>query len=210
MLGWSTVEQRLGVYSLVVMSHEDCGQRTNKRTCIVLRVSGEKATADISQVFCIFAYCAWFIRPGHSQGQPFPCFSNIIWLFHAQNYALQFDSLCMCEMCTSVCVCACVVCVFKRHQQPTTLLPAGLLVKGLNKLWERDQDGRQGKRTEGPQHCHFALLYGTTMVCGPLFFIFYNQLPSTGCLSIFTHFSHHLSSHPASHPLWDCLSECSC
>lgn len=178
MLGWTTAEQILGVKSLVVRSHEDCGQRMNKRTCIVSMVNWEKAMAEISQVFCVSAYCAQFIRPGHSQGQPFPCFSNIIWLFHAQHYALQFVSLCMCEICTSMCVCACVVRVFKRHQQPTSLLPAGLLVKGLNKLWERDWDGCQGKRTEGSQHCHFALLYRTTLVCGPLFSIFYSQLPA--------------------------------
>lgn len=78
MLGWSTAEQRLGVKSLVVRSHEARGQRTNKRTCIVSRVSGRKATVEISQVFCISAYCAQFIMPGNSQGQPFPCFSNIM------------------------------------------------------------------------------------------------------------------------------------
>lgn len=55
-------------------------------------------------------------------------------------------SLCACVKYALLCV---YVHVFKRHQQPTSLLPAGLLVKGLNKLWERDWDGRRGKRTEG-------------------------------------------------------------
>lgn len=191
MLGWSTAEQRLGVKSLVVMRTVGTGRTRRPVLC-----QGSVERKPLQRFLRYSAYLLTVLSSSDLaivKGSLFAALATIIWLFNAPHHALQFVSLCMCEMCTSLWVCAYVVCVFKRHQQPTRFLPAGLLVKGLNKLWERDWDGYQGKRTEGSQHYHFALLNGTTMVCGPLFSIFLrvNSQPRL-LISIFTH-SHHLS-----------------
>lgn len=217
MLGWSTAEQRLGIKSLVLRSHEDCGQRTNKRTCIVSRVSGEKAIVEILR------YSAYLLTVLSSsglaivKGSLFPALATLFDYFMHSIMPSNL-SLCACLKCARLWVYVHVWCVCLRGINSP---PASCQLDFLWRDWINIEKGIEMATRVRGQRGHNTVILPFYM--GPQWFVdlsspfFFIVNWAHGCLFQFSLPSLiicflcvvHLSSHPASAPSWDCLSECS-